>query len=241
VGHGAGWVDTACDRGIPLTNVDLAALTDIQKSKDGYTVGQAYLEGTWRERTITVTKQGPPKFETFERHDQRPPCAAPPGGWQKGSRQPSVPDALNKYVTEHPNEFSGLWMSYPLLGPSAVVDPTAGPSMEQLGTEVITVGSVGDLAADQRALAEVYDGNLCVTKAEYSAADLQRARAVFAPHLGQLGINSIGTGFGRHRWNAFIVSVGVDYIDDTIWQLMQEAGPDMLDMQPTLVKMDSAR
>jgi hypothetical protein len=59
--------------------------------------------------------------------------------------------------------------------------------------------------------------------------------------MGELGINGIGTGFDSQRANLMVVSVNVDYIDDTVWQLMQEAGPDMLDIQPWLHKVSASR
>jgi hypothetical protein len=222
-----GMADDTCTDGIPTIGVDASELA--MRAQVGiYTVGQAYIEGTWRDRTITVTQQGPPRNDQGL-PDERPPCSAPSSGWQTGGADP--PTAFSQYIKEHPDDFSGWWLGYPLHKPGTEF------TRDELDVSVATVGVVGDLDAAQRELRALYSGNLCLTKAPHSATELHQAFNVLLKHSSEVGLDGVAIGFNSRVPNLYTVIIQPDLVDEPLWTLIQQVGPDLVDVQPWLRKV----
>jgi hypothetical protein len=80
---------------------------------------------------------------------------------------------VQEYVQSRPAVFSGLWLAYPE-PPPASPPPTTNPN--SIGTQVVVVGTVGDVDAARTALRQLWSGNLCVVSARHSRAERDAAQ-----------------------------------------------------------------
>ncbi|MEN3362231.1 MAG: hypothetical protein V7637_6213, partial [Mycobacteriales bacterium] len=149
-----------CDAGVNLVGADLARL-DGRAEKAGIVTGRAWVEGTYRAGTLTVTRQGAwrPSGEPPRTFPDRPPCAAPAGGWAAGELDRDGLTRIQAYLTAHPDRYGELVITYPD-GPPA--GPTDAPGYAK--TQVALVGTTGDPTAAYRELRALFPGNLCVTR-----------------------------------------------------------------------------
>jgi hypothetical protein len=162
IGYAAGHepLPVYCDAGVTLVGADLHRLAG-RAVRAGIVTGRAWIQGTYRAGTITVTRQGAPRqtptpVPTFP---DRPPCAAPSGGWIHTDDLPGL-DQLQSFLAAHPDRYGEIVITYPD-GPPA--GPTDSPGYVK--TQVAMVSTTGDQAAAYRELRTVFTGNLCVTRA----------------------------------------------------------------------------
>jgi hypothetical protein len=157
-------------RAIVVTGVDLDKLTR-RETLQGVTFGYAELRGTWRDRTIAVTGQGPyggsdsdepPGIPTV---DDDVPCPRPAGDWKRNKDLPAkVTAEVHGFVERQPDRFGALWVGYVDVAQERV----GGPDWPD-AKEILIVGVVeGDLEEARRDLDPLYSGNLCVTRTEQS-------------------------------------------------------------------------
>ncbi len=217
-----------CQEGLAVTlvGVDLDRLSDARTVK-GVRVGQATLRGTWQERTITVTEQSPPGHPQYRSTGppEKPPCAAPPGGWQPGEL--SGLDALDGYLNQHPDRFGGLWIGWPDGYPSG---PTDGPDYAGRTQVAVVEVVTGDLEAAQRELAAIFAGNLCVARGRITLAEAARVRMLVERLMDDrgTGISSAG-GAGQYG-----VTVQLTVLDERLYGAFARIGLDALDLQPAV-------
>ncbi|GAA2515136.1 hypothetical protein [Winogradskya humida] len=182
---GGGGPEAGCPFYVPVTGVDLDALTYTPLARKAKLPGSAHLVGVWRAGTLTVTEQGPstPETPAVPMTPDEPPCPAPAGGWKA---DPGDRTELYNYVDEqHPDQFRPLWVAHP-------------GGAEVLVVEVVT----GNAAQARRELEKHYTGNLCVvaTPGRPSIADQRKLTETVGEAVGDLmedhtnGIYAAATG-----------------------------------------------
>lgn len=146
-----------CSGGLLVRGVDLSRLTQ-SVTRDGATWGFAYLAGTFRNGTLTVVRQGPPRGAPDSAPAWRkPPCPTPAGGW------PAVgPDSPNPGVP-HLADVLNVTIFRPGTGLAVVTVASSDPRLTRRSVR----GSASDL---------------CIVRSRYSAKELATARA----HLTKL-------------------------------------------------------
>jgi hypothetical protein len=225
-------VDTRCDDPVALTGLradELTGSTTVGKTL----IGRTYIEGTWHDGTVVVRTQGAPKPVTPGRAaDSRPPCPAPKAGWQATDPGWQPPPALVDFINSRPQQFAGLGVAYPSWEAGAGGDDAPGPA------EVVVVGVVGDQSAARAEISAIYSGNLCLTTALYSAADLDEASATIQPHVGQWGI--LSATIAGWQPGMEMIDLEVVVVNDHVWDLVKEAGPDMVNVQPVIRKISAS-
>jgi hypothetical protein len=129
-----------------------------------------HVEGVYRYGTVSLDKvepRGRPLGARIVTQDV--PCDAPPGGWRTRSAYTEAADfqqarvRLAQVVDADPETYAGRRVGY--------------PDNRRTGVSVLVVGTVGDVEQARRAVASVYKDNLCVYRARFSAADLDRTVA----------------------------------------------------------------
>lgn len=141
-----------CTGGLLLRGVDLSRLSQ-PVHRSGATWGSAYLAGTFRDGTLTVVRQGPPRAAPNSAPAWRkPPCRPPAGGWP-----PLGPDSSNPGVPHLPD----------------VLDVTI--FRPGTGVAVVTVAS-SDPGLTRRSAGGSASG-LCVVRSRYSAKELASTRS----------------------------------------------------------------
>ncbi len=215
----------SCDAqfAVPLTGVDLTKLSD-RRTVKGVVEGGVTLRGIWRDRSIAVQQTGPMRL-----HEREPwfgvPCAAPEGGWKTGAWGDASEHSqqLNQYVDAHPDLFGFLRMGYPDGTPS---DPNLS---EKPMTEVIVVGVYsGDLERVRAQLEQLYSGNLCVAKSEFSLAQLRDAQNSLNPLLkNKRGLYGFGLGAEK-------VEVDLLVVDDALYAELAKVGLEKLELKPAV-------
>jgi hypothetical protein len=166
-------------RAVVVTGVDLGKLTR-RETRQGVTFGYAQLRGTWLDRTIAVTEQGPyPENDSDEPpgipiEDDEVPCPRPPGDWKRNSELPAkVTDEVDGFIARQPDRFGALWVGYVDVAQERV----GGPDFPD-AKEILIVGVVeGDLDEARRDLDPLYSGNLCVTRTDQSIARRKQVTA----------------------------------------------------------------
>jgi hypothetical protein len=153
-----------CEVWVTLLGADLDLLTG-RHERGGAVWGYGWFTGTYRDRTLTVTRQEPPP----EPQASPPPhgdlpadCPAPPGGW-RGDVQ-ADPD-INR-VARWLAASSRVTASLRIARPTANQTPT-----------VLLVGTTGDVEATRRQLRELFSGSLCVVRVRHSDAEVRAAMA----------------------------------------------------------------
>ncbi|MGN9908908.1 hypothetical protein ACTMTJ_15300 [Phytohabitans sp. LJ34] len=128
------------------------------------------VEGVYRDGTVSVDKVQPGEGPIgTEPAALDVPCDAPPGGWRTTSVYTDGADLdrarvrLAQVVDADPETYAGRRMGY--------------PDDRRTGASVLVVGTVRDVERARRAVSAVYQDNLCVYSARFSAADLDRTVA----------------------------------------------------------------
>jgi hypothetical protein len=165
-------VPAPCPVAVTVTGLDLDRLTG-RRERDGAVWGSARVEGVYRARTLTVTRQlddRPGPVPDVIRED-RVPCPEPPGGWPRQPADPSrLIDALTAAVAADPETYNGPWVRYPY---GWHLEDTS----DRKGIEVYLVGTTGDLEAARAALGKVMPPeHLCVTAVQWSKAAMDAAQ-----------------------------------------------------------------
>jgi hypothetical protein len=224
-----------CPLGITLVGVDLDRLADRQE-RDGAVWGRAEVTGVYRDRTVTVTSQRVRAITDLEQHkplasDLPADCPAPAGGWPRGEMQgrPGI-DQTNHYVNAHPDVFGSLSFAYP--------EPTRAGA---IGTQVLLVGTTGDVAEATRQIRQWYDGSLCVRKVPHSRAQMLAARAVIQKaildparqaHYGLIGGGGETSVAGDPRTSMMVL-----VYTEQVHALRESAGVDFVEVEPQLRKL----
>ncbi|HEY6747371.1 MAG TPA: hypothetical protein VI357_16845 [Mycobacteriales bacterium] len=163
-----------CPVGVTLVGADLDRLPD-RRERSGTVWGTAEITGVYRAGTVTVTAQGIRPNDPGKGFAPALPadCPAPAGGWPRGEVQslPGIGKA-GQYVAAHPDLFGSLSIAYPEPTPSGAI-----------GTQVLVIGTTGDIGEATRAIRRFYAGSLCVRPVEHSRAQMLAARAVLVAAL----------------------------------------------------------
>jgi len=227
-------VPAYCAIGLTLVGADLDRLADRQE-RDGAVWGLAEVTGVYRDRTVTVTGQ---RLRSTAGPDRKPDglalpadCPAPAGGWPRREVQalPGI-DQANRYVATHPEVLGSLSIGYP--------EPTRSGA---IGTQVLLIGTTGDVTEATRAVRRWYAGSLCVRSVPHSRAQMLAARAVLTAVLtdparqvrygliGGAGESSVG---GDPRTSMMVL-----VYDEQVRSLRGSAGADLVDVEPQLRKL----
>lgn len=192
----------SCDGG--TIEVDEDALPDgviwttaegVRFTEEGYRLTGVWRGGRVEQQSLQRVSPQPHSTEydkpgAGDRFDL--PCDVPTTWPDRGFMSEDFQAAesrLQAEVNRHPERYSGFWVAYPRQ--ASTIGPDFGP-------HVAVVGTVGDPAADQRSLAELYPYSLCVHRVPYSAAQLEAVakriktdetwRISVAPDLGKLQV-----------------------------------------------------
>jgi hypothetical protein len=149
-----------------------------------------------RSRTITLTEppvrsdeyDGPRSVRSYEEdRSLGTPCPEPAGGWRPVDPALTTHHALQEVAraAERVEGFAELWWDKSIN--PAYDDPEAAPGVMNDPTKlVVNVRVVGDPAAAEQQLREVWGGALCVTRATRTAAELRRVQNRVARTPGML-------------------------------------------------------
>ena len=231
---GPAQVPPYCPLGITLVGADLDRLAG-REERGGAVWGRAEVTGVYRDRTVTVTGQRVRTVTDVEREkplalDLPADCRPPAGGWPRREVQamPGI-DQVNRYVAAHPEVLGSMSIGYP--------EPTRSGA---IGTQVLLVGTTGDVAEATRQIRRWYAGSLCVRSVPHSRAQLLAARAVLDPAMTdrarqvRYGLVSVGdTSVGGDPRVVMTVLV----YDEQVHGLRESAGADLVDVEPQLRKL----
>jgi hypothetical protein len=219
-----------CELGITLVGVDVDRLADRQ-DRGGAVWGRAEVTGVYKDRTVTVTDQRIRPTTDLERQKPLAPdlpadCRPPAGGWARGEMQarPGIDQAAH-YVNAHPDVLGSLSFGYP--------EPTRSGA---IGTQVLLIGTTGDVGEATRQIRQWYKGSLCVRKVPHSRAQMIAARrpldaAMRDPARGLVGVGETSVD-GDPR-----ISVMVLVYDEQVRTLREQAGAGLVDVEPLLQKV----
>lgn len=225
-------VPAYCPVGITLVGADLARLGDRRELR-GVVWGNAEVTGVYRDRTITVTGQRVPPVTDLQRAEPLvpefpPDCRPPAGGWPRAQVRDVA--RADRYVAAHPDVLSSLSIAYPVPTPAGAVS-----------TQVLLIGTTGDVAEATRQIRKRYEGPLCVRSVPHSRAQMLAARTVLIAALtdptlriryGLLGGAGEGSVAGDPR-----TSIKVLVYDEQARSLRESAGADLVDIEPQLSKL----
>lgn len=148
---------------VQITGVDARSLPGSEANGKWVTT-YITVRGTWGGEGIQATEvipdEAPPLFPS-----KLVPCDAPAGGWP-GQGMPGTPDAeqaaldLQDEVATSPDVYVGIW--------TAIINNSTGVMVDR----TLVVGTTGDVESALAELSEIYPFNLCITKVEYSAREL---------------------------------------------------------------------
>jgi hypothetical protein len=144
-----------CGSGIEVRGLDVSALPGSRTREDvTFTEGQVELIGTLdtTEFILTVTEPPTPVSVGEPGPSREPPCDEPTGGWPPFLISNADVHTIRDYGKRFPDSWSGAWTD--------------------TQRQVWTVAFTGDLSAHEAALAELYDGPICVIRAEHTRAEL---------------------------------------------------------------------
>jgi hypothetical protein len=159
----------------PVSGVDPALLTE-RRSATGWTFGKGDFDADFDGERLTVVAQRPwtgaaPDRGSVALHAPTP-CAAPRGGWTPGEQPSST--KVQALVDGHPQDWGAVAISYPV-APGSDVTATSD------AVNVLLVGTTRDIPTATASIRAVYGGNLCVVRAQRSAADVGRASSYLRP------------------------------------------------------------
>lgn len=182
-----------CSGGLLLSDVDLSRLSQ-RVQRDGSTWGYAFLAGTFRDGTLTVVRQGPPRPAPNSAPAWRtPPCPAPAGGWPA-----TGPDSSNPGVPHLPDMLN-VTIFRPGTGLAVVTIASSNPAH--------TRRSAGSSAVD-----------LCIVRSRYTAKELAHTRTRLLKILSSgppSARNDYLTGVGSTSSPSGQPAVAVDALVDT--------------------------
>lgn len=162
-----------------------------------------------------------------------PLCQEPEGGWFPEGGPVGDQQQLDAAArrAEALDDYASLWISYSeRIDGAAVVEDLDRVSPEMM----LNVRVTGDVEAAERALAEVWDGPLCVTQAERSARDLEVIVRGIQDRDGVLSVMS--THLGRIE-----VAVVID-LDGVLQREMDERfGSGLVEVTAALVEAEPLR
>jgi len=224
-----------CPVGITLVGADLARL-GARQERAGAVWGTAEVTGVYRDRTVMVTGQRVPLVIDLEQRkpltDEFPAdCRPPAGRWPQREVQdmPGI-DRADQYVAAHPDVLGSLSIAYPKRIPAGAI-----------GTQVLLIGTTGDLAEATDQVRQWYKGSLCVRSVPHSRAQMLAARAVVnaalmdparQAHYGLLGGVGEGSVAGDPRTSMMVL-----VYDERARSLRESAGADLVDVEPELRKL----
>jgi hypothetical protein len=223
-------------RAVVVTGVDFERLGKPETRK-GVSFGYAELRGIWRDRTIAVTGQGPypepdtgPDTGPVPAVDDEVPCPRPSGDWKRNKELGFVDhDPLLGFIARQPDRFGAHWVAY------VDVDQEASDSAPDFADakEILIVGVVtGDLDDARRELEPLYDGNLCVTRAEQSITRREQVtgelEALWTDHPEAI----VGTA-GQSSPNS-LPAVDLVVMDQPIYDVLARIGWDQFDVDAAI-------
>lgn len=203
-------------------------------SASGTTWGAYVLTGTYDGTVFTVkgptvpTEEydGPLPVDLHEERSLGTPCPEPAGGWRpvdpSRTDQSTFNDAVR--VAHQLDGFGALW-----------VDQSINPSDDEMDMNdprklVLNVRVVGDAAAAERRLREVWGGALCVSPGEHTQAELRRIQRELNDVDGMLS-----TGVGDDA-----VGLGVTYDDGSLQAALDEKyGEGVVEVHSALVPVSA--
>lgn len=216
-------------RAVVVTGVDLDRLGK-SDTRAGVSFGYAKLRGSWRDRTIAVTEQGPYTEDEPVDPDDELPCPRPAGDWKRNKELGQVnPDRLSAFIARQPNRFGAQWVSYVDVDQEA---PNSGPDWPD-AKQILVIGVVaGDLADARRELAPLYDGNLCVTRTEQSITRREQVtdelEALWTDHPEAV-VSTAGIAAPHNR-----PAVDLVVMDQPMHDALAEIGWDEFDVDATI-------
>jgi hypothetical protein len=203
----AGAGPPAC-RGLPIPNWRWAQVQG-EQAAGGTTWGRYRLVGTYDGASFTITRaalappERQPSAQEQFRHEPRPGCPEPAGGW-------GVPDPARRSepdlepvtrVARAAPDFAGVWLSY--------LAPMGDNVAEEPGEFVLNVAFTGELARHEAELRPRWGGRLCVTRQQRSYRQLLAIQRELHGEAGRdLGLRVLGSGI-RESANAVTLMVVV--------------------------------
>jgi hypothetical protein len=148
-----------CSNSIRARGVHISELSH-RTSRRGVTWALAYLAGTFRNGTLSVISQAPPKPVRSTGpplHD--PPCAAPSGRWPSTRPSQAARRALDAYEARFPLDVASLSTFHP-----------------RPGASVLTIASTNPGRTRAR-LDRSYPNRLCVVHSRYQTAVVRHVSA----------------------------------------------------------------
>jgi hypothetical protein len=203
----AGAGPPAC-RGLPIPNWRWDQVQG-EQTAGGTTWGRYRLVGTYDGAAFTVTRailappERQPSAQEQFKHEPKPGCPEPAGGW-------AVPDPARRSepdlepvvrVARAAPDFAGVWLSY--------LAPMGDNVAEEPGEFVLNVAFTGDLARHEAQLRPRWGGRLCVTGQQRSYRQLLAIQRELHGEAGRdLGLRVLGSGI-RESANAVTLMVVV--------------------------------
>lgn len=203
----AGAGPPAC-RGLPIPNWRWDQVQG-EQTAGSTTWGRYRLVGAYDGASFTVTRAAlaPPEHQPSHqeqfKHEPKPACAEPAGGWQVPDptrRSEGYLEPVTRAARAEP-DFAGLWLSY--------LAPMGDNVAEDPGEFVLNVAFTGELARHQAELRPRWGGRLCVTRQQRSYRQLLGIQRELQGEVGaELGLWVLGTGL-RESVNAVTLMVVV--------------------------------
>lgn len=191
-------------------------------SAGGTRWGQYVVTGTYDGQRFTLTEppvrmedyDGPPRPDAGD-VDLGTPCPEPDGGWRPVDPDRTSQETLDRVaaVANGLDGFADLWWDQSV---NPAYDASDGENREHALNDpaklVVNVRVVGDVAAAEAELREVWGGALCVTEAQRTAAELMRIQRELSGTPGMLTASS-----GRD-----VVDLGVEHDDGSLQRRLDE-------------------
>lgn len=217
-----------CRTGVTVTGLDLDRLSG-RHERDGTVWGNARVEGVYRDRTVTVSRQEaarPPAGPDAGSPDVVP-CAEPAGGW---TRPPDLEGAyvdLRQLVNRQPGELNEPFVTYPY---GWHLQDRSG----RKGTEVYVLGTTGDVAAARARALQVFPAeHLCVARVTWSKGAMDDAEhRLGTPAAVAAGIARVSTRVALDR-----VTVDLLVLDETASRFLAGVADGRVVPEPMLRKL----
>jgi hypothetical protein len=205
-----------------LVGWDWAGIASEQRAGTRWTGPEYVVTGTYADHALTLTEP-PVRSDEYDgprstrSYDEEPsfatPCLEPAGGWRPVDPARTTHRTLQQVAraAEQLDGFAELWWDQSV-NPAAD-DPDAAPgAMNDPARLVVNVRVVGDPAAAERQLREVWGGALCVSEARRTHAELRWVQDEVARTPGMLTASARGD----------VVTLDVDFDDGTLQRRFDE-------------------
>lgn len=210
-----------CRVGVTLIGVDLRRLSE-PRTKDGATEGRASVTGTFRNGSITVTRQGAPVEDTSPGLPTEPPCTPPAGGWPTAG--PELEDAFyaadsayTRFIQTHVDAVGLPRFAHPVSG----------------GTAIVLLARDARARRDASAsLRPAFPDRVCVVVARYTEEQAQAAQDDVSTRFQGLGITSAGNGLAAD-WQRQ-VHVSLFRVTDDVLALADRHPAGLISLEPSL-------